>query len=957
MSDHDQPMTPPQRPYDWRYQRLYESLMDAFVGTDMAGRIFETNGVYQDLVGYSQAELQALTWRDLTPEKWWAIEQRIVDEQVLVRGYSDVYEKEYRHKSGRVFPVELRRFLNRDERGQAVGMSAIVRDITARKRTEALLRRTQTAVDHAREAIFWLQEDGRFVYVNDAACRSLGYTREELLACTVFDIDPQFPRANWAAHWRHTRDVGWSLIETLHQSKDGRVFPVEVAIDVVHFDGAVFHCAYVRDISERKQAEAERQAQVHFLESTARVEQAIRGAADLDQVMTRVLDCVLGIFGCDRAWLLSPCVPEAPEWHVPMERTVPEYPGAWSRGIVLPWDAEIAEALRVTLAANGPACFGPDGMPVPPSTAQGFGVRSQVVLALHPKIGPPWAFGLHQCSYVRTWSTADLRLFGAIGARLADALTSLLTLRDLRESERRFRTLVEHAADAFMLITPEGRICDVNQLACDSLGYTRDELVGRNIAEIDVEVISGRHKQRYWDSLAPGQTVTFEGRHRRRDGSTFPVEVRMIRLEIGGQWFLAGLARDISERKRAEEEQARLEAQLRQVQKIEAIGQLAGGVAHDFNNILTAILGNVELALGELETTTPTAHGVREGLQQIQTSAERAARLTRQLLTFGRRQIVHPQMLDLNQAVRGLEKMLRRLITENIRLTLTLANDLPPLEADAGQIEQVVINLVVNARDAMPQGGVLTLQTQRAELDETYVATHAEARSGEHAALVVSDTGHGMDASTLERIFEPFFTTKAAGQGTGLGLATVYGIVKQAGGHVVVESKVGRGTTFRVLLPSARKAAAPAAAPPPRQSAISRGTETILLCEDDPAVRALTSGILRDAGYTVLATAHGAAALQAASEHDGPIALLVTDVIMPGMNGRRLADALSLQRPGLRTLFVSGYSANIIAEHGVLETDVAFLEKPFTRQSLLTRVRQILDEPASATPPPECASA
>ncbi len=512
----------------------------------------------------------------------------------------------------------------------------------------------------------------------------------------------------------------------------------------------------------------------------------------------------------------------------------------------------------------------------------------------------------------------------------------------LRESEQRFRTLVEQAADAVALCSMEGRILDVNQRTCENLGYTREELLGMTMDQIDMDMERDRHRNRYWHRLALGQRITFQGRHRRKDGTIFPVEVNVGLLELSGQRVMLGLARDISERKQAEEEKERLEAQLRQSQKMEAIGQLAGGVAHDFNNILTGILGYVELAELELVGESATEARLADALHQIRQGAQRAAGLTRQLLAFSRRQVTQPRALNLNDILNEMTKMLRRLIPENIALDFVRAPDLRSVLADPGLIEQVIMNLVVNACDAMPDGGRLTLKTANVTLDDRYAATHPEANAGPHVVLTVSDTGSGMDADTMQRIFEPFFTTKPIGQGTGLGLATVYGIVRQSNGHIGVHSEPGHGATFRAYLPAAKGVPEhePAAAktPPPT------GSETILLCEDDERVRDLTEQILQSAGYTVIVARSGDHALKLASAHEGPIHMLITDVIMPNMHGKALARELTSRWPELGVLLVSGYASNVIAHHGVLEEGIEFLQKPFTRRALLERVRSILDQ-------------
>jgi two-component system cell cycle sensor histidine kinase/response regulator CckA len=384
------------------------------------------------------------------------------------------------------------------------------------------------------------------------------------------------------------------------------------------------------------------------------------------------------------------------------------------------------------------------------------------------------------------------------------------------------------------------------------------------------------------------------------------------------------------------------EEQLRQSQKMEAVGQLAGGIAHDFNNLLTAILGYAELL-------TPQLAGNPVGLEQvaeIRKAGDRAASLTRQLLAFSRRQVLEPKVLDLNGVVKNLESMLRRLIGEHIDLVTTLEPSLATVLADAGQMEQVIMNLVVNSRDAMPQGGRLTIETANVELDEEYAGHHQTVRAGPAVMLAVSDTGTGMDAATQARIFEPFFTTKGKERGTGLGLSTVYGIVKQSGGHIWVYSEVGRGAAFKVYLsPVAGVAVAPSK--PPVEPAATGGTETILLAEDDPAVRKLTRRILASLGYEILEAESAEGALETAQRHTGRIDLILTDVVMPGMGGSDLVSRIRESRPDVRVLYMSGYTDDAIIRHRVLEPGTAFLQKPFTPTTLARKIREVVAASAS----------
>ena len=381
------------------------------------------------------------------------------------------------------------------------------------------------------------------------------------------------------------------------------------------------------------------------------------------------------------------------------------------------------------------------------------------------------------------------------------------------------------------------------------------------------------------------------------------------------------------------------EEQLRQAQKMEAVGRLAGGVAHDFNNLLMVMRGYGELLLNRLDANDP----LRRNAEEIQEAAKRATALTQQLLAFSRKQVLQPKVLELNAVVTEVEKMLRRLIGEDIELAATLDLALGRVKADPGQIEQIILNPAVNARDAMPQGGRLTLKTSNVTLDQAYARQHRGARPGPHVLLAVSDTGVGMDAETQSHIFEPFFTTKDAGKGTGLGLSTVYGIVKQSGGTIWVESAPGRGTTFEIYLPLVEKVAAGGELHPALPAPPPGGTETILVVEDEMSVRRLAAEFLGSNGHTVLEAQDGGEALQVCEEHRGPIHLLITDVVMPGMSGRELAVRLAGRRPEMKVIYMSGYTDDAIVQHGVLEEGIPFLQKPFSLDALARIVREGLE--------------
>jgi two-component system cell cycle sensor histidine kinase/response regulator CckA len=508
----------------------------------------------------------------------------------------------------------------------------------------------------------------------------------------------------------------------------------------------------------------------------------------------------------------------------------------------------------------------------------------------------------------------------------------------LRESEERFRNAFEHTGVPMVLTDLNHRFLRANAAFAAMLGYSPEELLALSMPDIThPEDLAESLNRR--EGLMSGDVDHFqmEKRYHRKDGRVIwgLVNVSLIRDAGGRPERYVGQVQDVTERKRTEE-------QLRQAQKMEAVGQLAGGVAHDFNNMLTVINGFSELLLQRLPAGGPE----RGMVEQIYRAGERASMLTRQLLAFSRKQVVAPQVLDLNAIVADAEKMLARLIGEDVMLASVPGQGLPPIKADPGQIEQVLLNLCVNARDAMPRGGRLTIETSAVDLGDDYARAHANVKPGRYVLLAVSDTGCGMDAATQARIFEPFFTTKGLGKGTGLGLSTVFGIVKQAGGHVAVYSEAGRGATFKVYLPAVEAADRRAAAT--LAPVVRGGTETILLLEDDPTVRSFTGIALRAKGYTVLEASSAAAALTLAAEHPGSIDLLITDVVMPGMGGREAAERLGKVRPGLKVMYVSGYTDDAIVRHGVLEAETAFLQKPFSGSALAAKVRAVLDAAPAA---------
>jgi PAS domain S-box-containing protein len=515
----------------------------------------------------------------------------------------------------------------------------------------------------------------------------------------------------------------------------------------------------------------------------------------------------------------------------------------------------------------------------------------------------------------------------------------------LRESEERFRLTFAQAAVGLAHVNTAGRWLLVNQKLCDILGYSAEELSRLTFQQITYpgdlgETIANAR------TLLAGEIENYcvEKRYVRKDGSPVWVELTVsLARDFGGRpKYFIGVIEDISGRKQAEAALKRSEEQLRQSQKLEAIGRLAGGLAHDFNNILTAITGYSDLVLRRLGSVDP----LRRSVEEIRRAAERAASLTHQLLAFSRKQMMQVKVLDLNAVVAEMESFLRRLIGEDIQLVTSLDPDLRRVKADPGQIEQVIMNLVVNARDAMPQGGRLRIETKDVSLSEPYLDDAGSVESGDYVVLSIADTGIGMNSEIKQKIFEPFFTTKEEGKGTGLGLAMVYGIVKQSGGSIRVHSEAGAGTTFMVYLPAVEEFVK-AQSNGSRHIEAPGGTETVLLVEDEDMVRELVVEVLETEGYTVFSARRGAEALRLCAEQIMPINLLITDVVMPEMSGRELAEHLTARHPEIKVLFISGYTDDAIFRHGVQESNVAFLQKPFTTSELAAKVRSVLDADAN----------
>jgi len=524
---------------------------------------------------------------------------------------------------------------------------------------------------------------------------------------------------------------------------------------------------------------------------------------------------------------------------------------------------------------------------------------------------------------------AEGRVIGLVGIS-RDITERKIAEEQLRESERRYRTILQTALDGFWLVDTQARLLEVNEAYCQMSGYSRDELLSMQVPDLEIAETPGDVAARIQSLMEQGED-RFETQHRRKDGSILDVEIALRYTAMEGGRIVV-ILRDITERKIADQA-------LRQSQKMEAMGQLAGGVAHDLNNMLSVINGYSQMALEDL----PKSSQLYKDIGEIKNAGDRSARLTRQLLTFARRQAIAPRMLDLNAATEEMLRMLRRLVGENVKLVWEPGNGLWPVMIDPGQVDQILANLVVNARDAITGVGTVTIATANAELGAGYCRTHVDSRPGEYVMITVTDDGCGMGEDVLEHIFEPFFTTKPTGQGTGLGLAAVYGITKQNGGSIDVSSEPGTGTTFRIYIPR-HVTVSDTAALNPELADAPRGTETVLVVEDEVALLQLVCRILTQLGYSVLSAATPHEALRLVATYGDRIDLLLTDVVMPEMGGRQLQQTLAASNPTIKWLFMSGYTDSTLNQQGVHDSDLHLLQKPFTRAQLAHHVRAALDE-------------
>jgi two-component system cell cycle sensor histidine kinase/response regulator CckA len=881
------PRVPNNKVQKMQYRALLEAAPDAIVTVDQSGAIVVVNTQAEKLFGYRRDELIGRLAEMLISEhsrgQHSAQHSRFLvtlPERPLVAGL----ELFGLRKDGSEFPAEIR-LSPLDTRG-GVLVSSAIRDISDRRRTEEDLRRLASIVACSDDAIIGKTLEGIITSWNEGAERMYGYAAKEAIGKSVSLLTPvdrldEIPEILE----RLKRGEIVDHFETLHVRKDGREFSTEITVSPIRdaMERIVGASTIGRDISVRKDEEK------HLAQMEGRYRGLLEAAPDAMVVVNRAGEIVLLNLQAEKQF----------RYHRD------ELVGQKVTNIVPQGFAErlIADGLRSAEDA----------------LAQQIGTGIELVG--RRKDGSEFPIEI-------MLSPLD----GADGILVTAAIRDI-TERQQREDElSRLAAVVESSYDAIVSLTPPGIIVTWNSGAERIFGYSAKEAIGQSILFLSTPDRLDEVPKLLERINRADNVEYFETMRMRKDGTPIHVALTLspIRSLDGQVVGISTVARDVTESRH-------LEAMLRQSQKMEAVGQLAGGVAHDFNNLLGVILGYTGIMLDRLSPDDPN----HKAIEEIQKAGDRAALLTRQLLAFSRKQVLQPKVLDLNTVVAGTEKLLQRLIGEHIELLVILSPGLTLVKADAGQLEQIIMNLAVNARDAMPAGGKLTIQTSNAEFGEEYVAEHPSTKPGLHVMLAVTDTGHGMDAITKAHMFEPFFTTKEFGKGPGLGLSTVYGIVKQSGGSIWVYSEVGIGTTFKIYLPCVGPILEIASSGD-RLEKVEGGSQTILVVEDEAALLQVTRQSLEAVGYMILAAHSPVEAVRISESHPGPIHLLLTDVIMPGMNGAQLATLLSARRPEMRVLYVSGYTDDTILRHGVLEPGLAFLQKPFSRKTLAQKVGEVL---------------
>ena len=852
--------------------------------------------------GYGRNELLGLTIRDLrAPETRDLTTAQMAEADA--RGI--LFETIHRRKDGCTFPVEV------SSKGATINgnktLISVVRDIAERRQAEERLRASEqkfkaafmTGLDGVYIATL---EDGRAIEVNDEFEKLFGYAREELIGRTSPELNLYCDPSDRATIVSELMARGRIKdFEAKGRKKNGQVMTISLSASVMHVGGVPYILGVIRDITERKRVEEK------LRESALQLSEA----ADLARIAYWEYDEATGEFIFNDAFY-------------DLYGTSAEQEGGY----------------RMAKSEYGKRFVHPDDLPLYHQGLEKSTLRPgpELVADIEHRIVRRDGEVRHILVRISIAKDDSGRIVERYGTN-QDITERKKAQEQLKEKEERFRKIFEESLLGIVIVGSDHRFARANAAFCGMLGYTERELTALTFKDITHPEHIAEDMLRV-HQLASGEISVYrtEKRYLRKDkaivwGSS---TVTVVRDGSGEFLYFLTMVENITQRKQAEEEKARLEAQLRQAQKMEAIGTLAGGVAHDFNNILMVIMG-----LGSvIQMTVGPDDRIKPYIDQIVLSSERAADLTQSLLAFSRKQRITLEPHKVNTVVAGTAKLLKRLLTEDIILKVDLTDDHAIAMLDVSQMDQVLMNLATNARDAMPNGGSLTIRTDVTTLDETFKKTHGFGRPGTYAHLSVWDSGIGMDEKTMARIFDPFFTTKEVGKGTGLGLASVYGIVKQHGGYITVRSQLFKGTTFDIYLPLVE---ATVQQPAVTSVALQGGSETILVLEDDRDVRNMMTKILSNQGYIALEAANGDDAIRVFEEHKEKIKLVILDVVMPGKNGREVFDEINRIEPKAKAIFMSGYTGDIVIDKGIQKEDVEFLQKPLSVAKLLAKVREVLD--------------
>jgi PAS domain S-box-containing protein len=942
---------------------VYENIVDyAIFRLDPEARVSSWNPGAEKVLGYPEEEILGRDVKILfTAEDVAAGESEKEIKSALDAGRAED-ERWHVRKDGSRFWASgiLTRILDHD--GKLRGFIKIMRDQTEREMARTKLQqseeRNRRLVEEIQDyAIVMLDPDGRVMTWNKGFERILGYQAQEILGRSISILyspeelargKPGVELETAKIHGR-SKDFGWRV------RKDGSsLWSEETITPIRKDDGALTgFTKVIRDITLQKEIEEARASQVRYLEGMEEISSVLELNLDMEQVLQLAVEKISALFGGDAAFLIHPLNRESKLFRLPYiaGKDPRSQPGSVGIADGAPMNPDFVTAL---LASSDPVLVDRDHPIAGLEPCRSGPGGSLAAILIRPKIGEPWALAVGHCADKANWPEDDLRLFKDIGLRLSGVLDNLLLHRNLKLAEEEVRrsrdqldVILHGIADAILVYSPSGALVYSNQAAARMLDFPahasdrqEEPSVEESLSRVEIMDESGK-------PMPPEQTplrIALKGletpptllRYRLRNPEQerwLITRAKPILDNAGKVRMVISIAQDTTELRKAEE-------QFRQSQKMEAVGRLAGGVAHDFNNLLTAINGYSDLLLAMMEKEDSR----RAYVEEIRKAGDRAASLTNQLLVYSRRQILVSKAVNLNEVASQLETMLRRLIGEDIEFHVRLDRKIDHIKADPGQIEQVILNLVVNARDAMPKGGRLTLETEQVDLAEVTACLNEPAISGQYVRLTVRDTGVGMEDLVKNHLFEPFFTTKKTGRGTGLGLSTVYGIVRQSGGCIGVESEKGKGTAFKVYFPAAGSIAGePKPAEPGADRSQLSGSETILVAEDDFAVRTLVKDILKSYGYRVLEAGNGVEALEVANENHGKIDLLLTDVVMAQMGGRELTDRMKIIRPELKTIYMSGYTDDAVVRHGVFTKAETFLQKPFTPESLARKIRMVLD--------------